>query len=698
MKKLSLCFSIVFCLTVALQGQQKFVVGYYANNQWNSLANNDIGKLTHLNIAFANPDASGNMVTYNHEVLKAPIAAIKKQGVKVLLSVAGGGATSAVQDIWANYMQPANVNSFVDRTIALLMEYGYDGIDLDIEHDTFFNKLGANYAPYVNLLSQKLKEKGLLLTTALPGNYSFAAMTSDVLSKFDFINIMTYDATGNWNLNNPGQHSSIQFAVDGIKYWANSKGIPREKIILGLPFYGWDFDEVPLNTYRDFTFAQIVKLDESYAYLDQVGKKYYNGIPTILTKTVLSENECGGVMIWHIGCDSRGKYSLLSTIKQGQSEYRNNLARNMATTSTELEAADKNPASFATDGNPTTRWSGKPLNPAYLTIDLGKTTAMSSMTIDWEDSYAKSFEIQVSNDNTNWETIKTYTGQILQVVSNHALQRVSGLNANARYLRLKCTEGTVVGSQIWCYSIWDVRVFGQEINFPEIPVQKYSPVLLDPNVTSDRGLEVTLTSSDTTIAKIVGNKIQMLKAGTVEISATQTGTSEFGPAVIRYQQLVIEKADQTITFDQIPQTELKVNNSITLNAVASSGLPVRYSTSNSTIAEVAGNVLNLKSAGTVTITATQDGNNQYNSSAITQTVDITTALNNINAQQLTIYPNPATSFIEVQETTGKPIEIYTLTGSKLLNTVDKRINISHLPAGIYLVKSGQFNQKLIKTE
>ncbi len=696
MKKILFTLFLFISFCAFTQAQEKLVVGYFANNSWNNLANNDISKLTHLNIAFANPDAAGNMVTYNHEALKTPIAEIKKQGVKVLLSVAGGGATAEIQDIWAKYMQPANVDNFIDKTIALLLEYGYDGIDLDIEHDGFFAKLGANYAPYVSKLSQKLKENGLLLTTALPGTYSFAAMTSDVLSKFDFINIMTYDATGNWNLNRPGQHSSIKLAVDGINYWANSKGIPKEKIILGLPFYGWDFDEVPLNSYRDFTFAQMVKLNESYAYLDNVGQKYYNSIPTILTKTLLSENECGGVMIWHIGCDIRGKYSLLNTIKRGQSEYRNNLARNKETTSTELEVADHNPASFATDGNPTTRWSGKPINPGYLTVDLGKETAISSIHIDWEDSYAKSFEIQVSNDNENWETIKSFSDQTLQVVSNHAIQVVKELDANARYLRLKCTVGTQVGTAIWCYSIWDLRIFGQEISLPEEATVKYSPTLYNPQAVSDRNLDVTLTSSDPTVADIVGNQVQMQKAGYVEITATQNGNEEFGAAVTRYHHLTIEKADQTISFEPIAQSALAVNKTVELKAVSTSELPVRFTSSDTNVAEVVDGVLHIKSVGTCTIKALQDGDERYNSATATQTIDITTSVKLTNEQKLSVFPNPASSYITINGETNIPVEIYSITGNLLIKTTDKNIQIKHLPNGIYLLKSGEFNQRLIK--
>ena len=126
------------------------------------------------------------------------------------------------------------------------------------------------------------------------------------------------------------------------------------------------------------------------------------------------------------------------------------------------------------------------------------------------------------------ENNQKFHNQELLVVSNHALQEIKGLNANARYLRLKITEGTAVNGTVWCYSIWDLRVFGQEISLAEEHTIPFSTELYDPQTTSDRGLEVTLSSSDESIAKVVNNKIQLLKTGVVEIEATQSGNRNSG--------------------------------------------------------------------------------------------------------------------------------------------------------------------------
>jgi len=67
--------------------------------------------------------------------------------------------------------------------------------------------------------------------------------------------------------------------------------------------------------------------------------------------------------------------------------------------------------------------------------------------------------------------------------------------------------------------------------------------------------------------------------------------------------------------------------------------------------------------------------------------DQTTALSNVHANVLSVYPNPATDmirFANVAENTIK--EIYTLQGNKVMATTENNVSIANLPAGLYLIK------------
>lgn len=74
---------------------------------------------------------------------------------------------------------------------------------------------------------------------------------------------------------------------------------------------------------------------------------------------------------------------------------------------------------------------------------------------------------------------------------------------------------------------------------------------------------------------------------------------------------ITKDASQKITWTQSLLVGCNSNTKLTLNATASSGLPVSYSVSDATIATISGNVLTLLSPGTAVITATQVGNANF---------------------------------------------------------------------------------------
>jgi formylglycine-generating enzyme len=70
------------------------------------------------------------------------------------------------------------------------------------------------------------------------------------------------------------------------------------------------------------------------------------------------------------------------------------------------------------------------------------------------------------------------------------------------------------------------------------------------------------------------------------------------------------KQSQSISFPELPVFYLG-DGSVQLNAVASSGLPVKYTSSKKAVATVSGNVVTFKAAGKVFIKASQAGNAQF---------------------------------------------------------------------------------------
>ena len=308
--KLVLClFGVMFSLTLHAETR---VVAYVPN--WVDLNkfSETIGyaKLTHINIAFENPkDDEGNL-SFNpkNEVL---IKKAKEQKVKILISIGGGSASGnmALQKRYFELISEPKRADFAAKLGAYVQTHGFDGLDVDIEGPS----INEDYGAFIAELGKVFKPKGLLLTCALSKGYGGNKVKDETLKHFDFVNIMAYDGAGSWSPNSPGQHSSFAFAKDNVKFWLD-KGLPKDKAVLGVPFYGYGFGEAFRKS--SYSYQEIVNKYPEATEVDQVGNTiWYNGIPTIKAKAqyVLDE-KLGGVMIWSLDNDVKGEKSLLKAL------------------------------------------------------------------------------------------------------------------------------------------------------------------------------------------------------------------------------------------------------------------------------------------------------------------------------------------------------------------------------------------------
>src|SRR5258706_14429647 len=128
-----------------------------------------------------------------------------------------------------------------------------------------------------------------------------------------------------------------------------------------------------------------------------------------------------------------------------------NLALNKPATASSIEAAGFE-AAKAVDGSTSTRWAGvaRASTTQWIYVDLGATTSISRVVLRWEAAYAKSYQVQVSNDASTCTTIfSTTTG-------DGAPDDMTGLSGSGRYVRVNCTlRGTTYG-----YSLWEFEVYG----------------------------------------------------------------------------------------------------------------------------------------------------------------------------------------------------------------------------------------------
>lgn len=131
-----------------------------------------------------------------------------------------------------------------------------------------------------------------------------------------------------------------------------------------------------------------------------------------------------------------------------------------------------------------------------------------------------------------------------------------------------------------------------------------------PNVVLTSGEVPVFTSSDAAIATIVNNKIHVVGAGNVTITATAPASANYATTPSVSKLLIVSKVPQTISFDAVPA--LKSDGAgYTLKAVSSSGLPVTFKVSDPSYVSISGNVIKGLRIGSVQITATQAGDSRY---------------------------------------------------------------------------------------
>ena len=175
----------------------------------------------------------------------------------------------------------------------------------------------------------------------------------------------------------------------------------------------------------------------------------------------------------------------------------------------------------------------------------------------------------------------------------------------------------------------------QTITFANPGQQTLSNAPFALNATASSGLAVSFTALTPDICTVSGNTVTLLAVGTCTVRATQNGDSAFNAAATVAQSFAVvapdpNKSNQSISFGPLA-TKTIGDPSFALNATASSGLPVSFSSLTTTICTMSSNTVTLLQAGTCQIQAAQNGDATYNpASSVTQSFTIAKQNQTIN--------------------------------------------------------------------
>lgn len=176
-------------------------------------------------------------------------------------------------------------------------------------------------------------------------------------------------------------------------------------------------------------------------------------------------------------------------------------------------------------------------------------------------------------------------------------------------------------------------------------------------------------------------------AGEYNITLTEGAADNYELSLID-GVLSIIKAPQSITFELQESALLNNEQSIELVATASSDLQVAFSSSDENVAQVNGSTLDLIIPGQVTVTASQEGNQNYiEAEPQSRILTVEQILGLIDElPKASIYPNPASHYFSIQDD-ARTVDIYNVKGELVKSFVDisDQFEISELSNGTYLL-------------
>lgn len=259
-------------------------------------------------------DSQGNIAAKEDPRISA---FAKEHGIKIIPLIWGSDKRT-MHNIFSNIFSRTRL---VKNIVAALDSFSYcQGVNLDFEG--LDPKDRWSFDNFLIELSAKLKPKGYLLTIDVPAksydnkwnDYAYWCDYIDIGRTCDIVMIMCYDE--HWSTSKPGPVASVQMDHAVLKYATSV--MPKEKVFLGLPFYGYDWPQKGRATARRY--GSVTKLLEErsgklmwdreakvpwYTYTSDEGVPrtlYFENAASISAKLEIARrHDVGGVCIWSLG-------------------------------------------------------------------------------------------------------------------------------------------------------------------------------------------------------------------------------------------------------------------------------------------------------------------------------------------------------------------------------------------------------------
>ena len=269
----------------------------------------DMENLKYLNRVYyfaLTPTSTGLFQIVGTDTVNLQLLRSKLTSKQELFVTLGGWTGSQYFHVVAK--SAAKREAYAQALLQYCKQYKVDGVDLDFE-DYPSTVVDSTYYAFCKDLSSVLHPEGILFTTAL--GVQKAAKATHVIDYVDQINVMSYG-----KMDGLGGHSTMDQLRTYLKDYS-LQGLPNNKLIFGVPFYGKRGTITGDTSALTITYSDIVNAIHPASDINKYGAYSFNGKDLITQKTdTLMQAGYKGIMAWELSqdCSVTSEYSLLKAM------------------------------------------------------------------------------------------------------------------------------------------------------------------------------------------------------------------------------------------------------------------------------------------------------------------------------------------------------------------------------------------------
>lgn len=303
-----------------------FTTYYYTGDKssYNSMVNN----VSTLNTIITHTYITDGIGNISGLVPSEQISFANSNGIMPIAMVSNNFSGAIAKELLENQ---TNRQNLINNLVTALKANGYKGVNIDLEGVYYYDR--TYLTTFVKEVYETLKPQGFVVGISVPAK-TYDSLTNSWTGAYDYAELakyvdqfilMTYDE--HYPGGTPGAIASIGWVQKVIDYTITV--VPREKIVLGLAAYGYDWSSNGTKAYSINGIYNLAANNNATILWDDVSKSpYFNYTDTSgVQHSVWFENDksisykldlvnsynLSGIAIWRLGLENTDYFNMIKT-------------------------------------------------------------------------------------------------------------------------------------------------------------------------------------------------------------------------------------------------------------------------------------------------------------------------------------------------------------------------------------------------